>query len=47
MRGSKCFFAHGEEELRKMNQGMRHIYSPSTMKRKVFVGGLHPLLDSG
>ncbi|XVF58264.1 hypothetical protein PTKIN_Ptkin07bG0050800 [Pterospermum kingtungense] len=48
VRGPKCFFAHGEEELQQMKPGMHHIHSPSTekLKRKIFVGGLPPQLDS-
>ena len=49
VRGSKCFFAHGEEELGQVKKGMHLIHSPAAekLKRKIFVGGLHPLLDSG
>ncbi|XP_022741879.1 uncharacterized protein LOC111293397 [Durio zibethinus] len=48
VRGSKCFYAHGKEELGQVKQGMHLIHSPAAekLKRKIFVGGLHPLLDS-
>lgn len=49
MRGSKCFYAHGKEELRQTKHGMHLVNSLAAekLKRKIFVGGLHPLLDSG
>ncbi|TYG62680.1 hypothetical protein ES288_D07G251200v1 [Gossypium darwinii] len=48
VRGSKCFYAHGKEELRQAKHGMHLVNSPAAekLKRKIFVGGLHPLLDS-
>lgn len=48
-RGSSCFYAHGEEKLRQVKQGMHLIHSSAVqkLKRKIFVGGLNPLLDSG
>ncbi|WRX20459.1 RNA recognition motif domain - like 10 [Theobroma cacao] len=47
-RGSSCFYAHGEEKLRQVKQGMHLIHSSAVqkLKRKIFVGGLNPLLDS-
>ncbi|XVE83794.1 hypothetical protein DITRI_Ditri16bG0115600 [Diplodiscus trichospermus] len=48
VRGSKCFFAHGKEELGQVKQGMHLVHSSvvDKLKRKIFVGGLHPLLES-
>ncbi|XP_039014377.1 uncharacterized protein LOC120144371 [Hibiscus syriacus] len=48
VRGSKCFYAHGKEELRQAKQGMHLVHSLAAekMKRRIFVGGLHPLVDS-
>ncbi|KAL5739040.1 hypothetical protein ACOSP7_027966 [Xanthoceras sorbifolium] len=47
MRGSKCFFAHSEEELCKPKLGMHfHSCLAEKNKRKVFVGGLPLTLDS-
>ncbi|KAK0585035.1 hypothetical protein LWI29_022516 [Acer saccharum] len=47
IRGSKCFFAHSEEDLCKSKQGM-HFQSSleGENKRKIFVGGLPLTLDS-
>ncbi|KAK3212719.1 hypothetical protein Dsin_017425 [Dipteronia sinensis] len=47
IRGSKCFFAHSEEDLCKPKQGM-HFQSSlaEENKRKIFVGGLPLTLDS-
>ncbi|TXG57541.1 hypothetical protein EZV62_015370 [Acer yangbiense] len=47
IRGSKCFFAHSEEDLCKLKQGM-HFQSSleEENKRKIFVGGLPLTLDS-
>lgn len=48
IRGSKCFYAHGEEQHRKMNPGMCMIHaSTQEFKSKIFVGGLPFFLDSG
>lgn len=49
MRGAKCFYAHGEDELRQLKQGTRtqHSSTIEELKRKIFVGGLPPSLDSG
>ncbi|KAK9194804.1 hypothetical protein WN944_005511 [Citrus x changshan-huyou] len=47
IRGSKCFYAHGEEQHRKMNPGMCMIHaSTQEFKSKIFVGGLPFFLDS-
>ncbi|GLU11097.1 hypothetical protein SLE2022_278660 [Rubroshorea leprosula] len=43
VRGSKCFYAHGKEELRPKKQGMHIAHA---LKRRIFVGGLPPSLDS-
>lgn len=49
VRGGKCFYAHCEEEHRHVKQGTRFDRSPSAteLKRRIFVGGLPPLLTSG
>jgi hypothetical protein len=50
VRGDKCFYAHGEKKLRQMEQGTHLTHSPVVAKehrRKIFVGGLPPMLDSG
>ena len=49
MRGAKCFYAHGEDELRRLKQERRiqHSSMIEELKRKVFVGGLPSSLDSG
>ncbi|KAL4600685.1 hypothetical protein ACB092_11G216100 [Castanea dentata] len=49
VRGDKCFYAHNEKELRQKKQGTHPTHSPTTTKdlrRKIFVGGLPPTLDS-
>ncbi|GAV72330.1 LOW QUALITY PROTEIN: RRM_1 domain-containing protein/Ank_2 domain-containing protein/OST-HTH domain-containing protein, partial [Cephalotus follicularis] len=48
VRGATCFYAHGQEELRQVKQGMNLHHSPiaNILKRKVFVGGLPPSIDS-
>ncbi|KAK7852020.1 heterogeneous nuclear ribonucleoprotein 1 [Quercus suber] len=49
VRGDKCFYAHSEKELRQKKQGTHPTHSPTTTKdlrRKIFVGGLPPTLDS-
>ncbi|KAK9012578.1 hypothetical protein V6N11_040623 [Hibiscus sabdariffa] len=47
-RGSKCYYAHGKEELQQAKQGMHLVHYPAAekLKQKIFVGGLHPLVDS-
>lgn len=49
IRGTKCFYAHGEEELRKNKQEMQLIHSPNLedLRRKIFIGGLPLSVDSG
>lgn len=48
MRGAKCFYAHGEDELRRLKQGTRtqHSSTIEELKRKIFVGGLPSSLDT-
>ncbi|XP_004304936.1 PREDICTED: uncharacterized protein LOC101300749 [Fragaria vesca subsp. vesca] len=48
VREAKCFYAHCEEESRKVKERVDQSYSPSTklLKHKVFVGGLPPSVDS-
>ncbi|BBN12814.1 hypothetical protein MPTK1_5g23100 [Marchantia polymorpha subsp. ruderalis] len=62
VRGDACFFAHGDEEIRKRSRNLspNMLYSPSPLmrlmklnqmspedlKKKVFVGGLPPSVDS-
>ncbi|KAK9271739.1 hypothetical protein L1049_002102 [Liquidambar formosana] len=49
VRGSKCYYAHGEEELRQTKQGLQLTHSRTAeeqLKRKIFVGGLPASLDS-
>lgn len=48
VRGAKCFYAHGEEELRQAKLGL-HLTRYSDVEeltRKIFVGGLPCSLDS-
>lgn len=49
VRGAKCFYAHGVQELRKTKPGANLIHSATAedFKRKIFVGGLPLSLDSG
>ena len=48
-RGAKCFYAHCEEEHRPLKQGTQKNHSSSAMelKKKIFVGGLPPHVNSG
>ncbi|XP_010661053.1 uncharacterized protein LOC100264593 isoform X2 [Vitis vinifera] len=48
VRGAKCFYAHGEDELRRLKQGTRtqHSSTIEELKRKIFVGGLPSSLDT-
>lgn len=49
VRGARCFYAHGEEELRQAKEGL-HLTRYSDVEeltRKIFVGGLPSSLDSG
>ncbi|KAF3444784.1 hypothetical protein FNV43_RR14477 [Rhamnella rubrinervis] len=48
VRGDKCFFEHGEEEHRQMKQGtyLNHSHAANKFKRKIFVGGIPPSVDS-
>ncbi|KAJ0043709.1 hypothetical protein Pint_19235 [Pistacia integerrima] len=48
VRGAKCFYAHGVQELRKTKRGANLIHSATAedFKRKIFVGGLPISLDS-
>lgn len=49
VRGSKCFYRHGEEELcaSKSRVGSARSTVLAEFRRKIFVGGLPPTLDSG
>ncbi|KAJ0099961.1 hypothetical protein Patl1_21921 [Pistacia atlantica] len=48
VRGAKCFYAHGVQELWKTKRGANLIHSATAedFKRKIFVGGLPLSLDS-
>ncbi|KAJ4823929.1 hypothetical protein Tsubulata_009763 [Turnera subulata] len=48
VRGSKCFYAHDEEEFRqvKLRKGMIRSPIARAFERKIFVGGLPTSLDS-
>ncbi|KAG7985394.1 hypothetical protein I3843_03G024000 [Carya illinoinensis] len=49
VRGGKCFYAHGEKELRQGRHGTHDLtHSPTVkeLRRKIYVGGLPPTLDS-
>lgn len=48
VRGAKCFYAHCEEESRKVEGAVQsHSSAAKQLKRKIFVGGLPPSVDSG
>lgn len=49
VRGAKCFYAHGVQELGKTKPGVSWIHSATAedFKRKIFVGGLPLTVDSG
>ncbi|XP_011013707.1 PREDICTED: uncharacterized protein LOC105117663 isoform X6 [Populus euphratica] len=48
VRGTKCFYAHSEEERQQVKQGRYMIHSPAAgqLERKIFVGGLPASVDS-
>lgn len=48
-RGSTCFYWHGEGDLEnsKLRVGIARNTVLAEFKRKIFVGGLPPSLDSG
>ncbi|XP_040369777.1 uncharacterized protein LOC121051460 isoform X2 [Rosa chinensis] len=48
VRGAKCFYAHCEEESRKVKEGAdrSHFSAAKLLKHKIFVGGLPPSVDS-
>ncbi|XP_050281658.1 uncharacterized protein LOC126722549 [Quercus robur] len=46
VRGDKCFYAHSEKELRQKKQGTHSPTTTKDLRRKIFVGGLPPTLDS-
>jgi len=49
IRGSKCFYKHGEEDIpiSKSRLGFARSAVLCEFKRKIFIGGLPPTLDSG
>ncbi|XP_062106663.1 uncharacterized protein LOC133818003 [Humulus lupulus] len=48
IRGEKCFYSHSEEGHRQLKQGPQKNRSPSAteLKKKIFVGGLPPQVNS-
>ncbi|KAF5479184.1 hypothetical protein F2P56_000031 [Juglans regia] len=48
VRGGKCFYAHGEKELRQRHgiHDLTHSPTAKELRRKIYVGGLPPTLDS-
>lgn len=48
VRGDKCFYAHGEQELRPTKHGTKWFhFRTAELRRKIFVGGLPPSVGSG